>query len=278
MFVGSWLFEGLEVVRYVRDATPVVPPEPIVELNNVSGDTLRQLLVRLRQLVSLVTVVAWARRVGLRVFVHASAMPDPVNDFVRAALAGGADGVLVDDFVSISSDLIEVVHVGEKVSDGSVNYVVVGPDVQVQQPVRAYGVILRDVVINKEWLLRIRDKLRLTYGSKEFLAALDNSLLRREIIEELQGVVDGIVVMEIPSVVSLDFDGHKALNVFRCVNCYIDYETEGEMRKCPRCGNRLRPVIRRWDKLTVIEPKVLRLKANDEIKYMRLGAPKVINY
>ncbi len=72
--------------------------------------------------------------------------------------------------------------------------------------------------------------------------------------------------------------GIKRSTFFRCVNCYIDYETEGEMRKCPRCGNRLRPVIRRWDKLTVIEPKVLRLKANDEIKYMRLGAPKVINY
>ena len=278
MFVGSWLFEGLEVVKYVRDATPVAPPEPIVELNNVSGDTLRQLLSRLRQLISLASVVAWSRRVGLRVFIHGSAIPEPVNDFVKAALAGGADGVLIDDFVSISSDLIEVVRVGEKVSDGSVNYIVVGPDVQVQQSVRAYGVILRDAVINKEWLLRIRDKLRLIYGSKEFLAALDNSLLRREIIEELQGVVDGIVVMEIPSVVSLDFDGYRALNVFRCVNCYIDYETESEMRKCPRCGNRLRPVIRRWDKLTVIEPKVLRLKANDEIKYMHPSAPKVINY
>ncbi len=46
----------------------------------------------------------------------------------------------------------------------------------------------------------------------------------------------------------------------------------------PRCGNRLRPIIRHWDKFTVVEPKVLRLKASDEIKYMRLSPPKVINY
>ena len=278
MFVGSWLFEGLEVVKYVRDATPVAPPEPIAELNNVSGDTLRQLLNKLRQLISLASVVAWSRRVGLRVFVYGSAMPEPVNDFVRAALAGGADGVLADDFININSDLIEVIHVGQKVGNGSMNYVIMSPDRQYQQSVKAYGVILRDAVVDREWLLRVRDRLRSIYGSKEFLVMLDSSLLRRKVIEGLQDVVDGVVITEIPSVVSLDFDEHGAFNVFRCVNCYIDYESESEMRKCPRCGSRLRSIIRHWDKFTVIEPRVLRLKAGDEIKYMRLNAPKVINY
>ncbi len=278
MFAGSWLFEDLEIVKYVRDATPVAPPESIVELGNVSGDVLRQLLGRLRQLISLASVVAWSRRVGLRVFVHGSAMPEPVNDFVRAALAGGADGVLVDDFIGINSDLIEVVHIGQRIGDGSVNYMVISPDGQYQQPVRAYGVIIKDAVVDREWLLRIRDRLRSIYGSKEFLVMLDNSLLGREVIEGLQDVVDGVVITEIPSIVSLDFDEHGALNVFRCVNCYIDYESEGEMRKCPRCSNRLRSVVKRWDKFTVIEPRVLRLKASDEIKYMKLDPPKVINF
>ncbi|GAB6946819.1 hypothetical protein JCM16161A_09490 [Vulcanisaeta sp. JCM 16161] len=278
MFAGSWLFEGLEVVKYVRDATPVAPPEPIVELGNVSGDVLRQLLSRLRQLISLASAVAWVKRVGLRVFIHGSAMPDPVNDFIKAALAGGADGVLIDDFISINSDLIDVIRVNQKVGDNSVNYIVMNPDNPYQQSVRAYGVIIKDVVIDTDWLLRVRDRLRSIYGSREFLVMLDNSSLRREIIDRLQDVVDGIVITEVPSLVSLDFDDYRAFNVFRCVNCYIDFETEGEMRKCPRCGNRLRPVIKHWDKFMVIEPRVLRLKANDEIRYMRLGTPKVINY
>lgn len=278
MFVGSWLFEGLEVVKYVRDATPVAPPEPIVELGSVSGDVLRQLLSRLRQLISLASVVAWIKRVGLRVFIHGSAIPEPMNDFIRAALAGGADGVFVDDIVNVNSDLIDTVHVNQRVSENSVNYIVISPDMPHQHSIRAYGIIIKDAVIDRNWLLRIKDMLRSVYGNKEFLVMLDNSSLRREVIEELQDVVDGVVVMEIPSLVSLGFDDHRALNVFRCVSCYIDFETEGEMRKCPRCGNRLRPVIKRWDKFTVIEPKVLRLKASDEIRYMRLSPPKVINY
>ncbi len=125
MFVGSWLFEGLEVVKYVRDATPVAPPEPIVELGSVSGDVLRQLLSRLRQLISLASVVAWIKRVGLRVFIHGSAIPEPMNDFIRAALAGGADGVFVDDIVNVNSDLIDTVHVNQRVSENSVNYIVI---------------------------------------------------------------------------------------------------------------------------------------------------------
>ncbi|WP_243665604.1 hypothetical protein [Vulcanisaeta sp. JCM 16159] len=278
MFAGSWLFEGLNVVKYVRDATPVAPPEPIVELSNVNGDVLRQLLSRLRQLISLASAVAWAKRVGLRVFIYGSAVPDPVSDFIRASLAGGADGILVDDFISINSDLIDVVHVNQRVGDDSVNYVIVSPDRPYQQSVRAYGVIVKDGVIDRDWLLRVRDRFRIIYGSREFLVMLDNSLFRREVIEELQDVVDGVVITEVPSLVSLDFDNYGAINVFRCINCYIDFETEGEMRKCPRCSNRLRPIIRRWDKFTVIEPKVLRLKAVDEIRYMRLGTPKVINY
>ncbi len=233
MFAGSWLFEGLNVVKYVRDATPVAPPEPIVELSNVNGDVLRQLLGRLRQLISLASAVAWAKRVGLRVFIYGSAMPDPVNDFIRASLAGGADGILVDDFISINSDLIDVIHVNQRVSNDSVNYVIVSPDKPYQQSVRAYGVIIKDVVIDTDWLLRVRDRLRSIYGSREFLVMLDNSLLRREIIEKLQDVADGIVITEVPSLVSLDFDEYRAFNVFRCVNCYIDFETEDEMRKCP---------------------------------------------
>ncbi|WP_243681202.1 hypothetical protein [Vulcanisaeta souniana] len=54
---------------------------------------------------------------------------------------------------------------------------------------------------------------------------------------------------------------------------------EGEIRKCPpRCGGKLRPIVKHWDRLVMIEPRVLRLKASDEIKYMRLDSPKVINF
>lgn len=199
MFVGSWLFDSLEVVKYVRDATPVAPPEPIVELGSVSGDVLRQLLSRLRQLISLASVVAWIKRVGLRVFIHGSAIPEPINDFIRAALAGGADGVFVDDIVNVNSDLIDIVHVNQRVSENSVNYIVISTDMSHQQLIRAYGIIIKDAVVDRNWLLRVRDVLRSVYGSKEFLVMLDNSSLRREVIEELQDVVDGVVIMEIPS-------------------------------------------------------------------------------
>ncbi|WP_243668786.1 hypothetical protein [Vulcanisaeta sp. JCM 16161] len=163
MFAGSWLFEGLEVVKYVRDATPVAPPEPIVELGNVSGDVLRQLLSRLRQLISLASAVAWVKRVGLRVFIHGSAMPDPVNDFIKAALAGGADGVLIDDFISINSDLIDVIRVNQKVGDNSVNYIVMNPDNPYQQSVRLMALLLR------MWLLILTGYCALGIGLGLFM-------------------------------------------------------------------------------------------------------------
>ncbi|MGC8606791.1 MAG: hypothetical protein ACP5GZ_05315 [Vulcanisaeta sp.] len=277
MFAGSWLFEGLEVIKYVRDATPIVPPESIVELNNISGDILRQLLSRLRQLISLASAVAWSKKVGLRVLIYGSAISEPINDFIRAALAGGADGVLTDDFIGINSDLIDVVHVNQRISNNSVNYIILSPDKPYPQLIKPYGIIIKDAIIDKDWLLRFRDRVRSVYDNKEFLVMLDSASLKREIIEELSNVIDGIVITEIPSIVSLDFDEYRAFSVFRCVNCYVDFETEGEIRKCPRCGSRLRPIIRHWDKLMMIEPKVLRLKANDEIEHMRINPPKVIN-
>ncbi|BDR91099.1 hypothetical protein Vsou_01920 [Vulcanisaeta souniana JCM 11219] len=278
MFAGSWLFEGLEVVRYVRDATPVLPPETIVEFGGVDGDTIRRLLGRLRLVISLASVIAWSRRVGLRVFVHGSALPEPIDDFIKAALAGGADGLITDDFININSDLINVVPINQSIGEKSVNYIMVEPGNFYTSSVKPYGVIVKDAVIERNWVLQVRDRVRVIYGNKEFLVALNMDSLRREAIEELAGLVDGIVIMEIPSITSLGFDNNRALNAFRCVNCYIDFEMEGEIRKCPRCGGKLRPIVKHWDRLVMIEPRVLRLKASDEIKYMRLDSPKVINF
>ncbi len=211
MFAGSWLFEGLEVVRYVRDATPpVLPPETIVEFGGVDGDTIRRLLGRLRLVISLASVIAWSRRVGLRVFVHGSALPEPIDDFIKAALAGGADGLITDDFININSDLINVVPINQSIGEKSVNYIMVEPGNFYTSSVKPYGVIVKDAVIERNWVLQVRDRVRVIYGNKEFLVALNMDSLRREAIEELAGLVDGIVIMEIPSITSLGgFDNNR---------------------------------------------------------------------
>jgi hypothetical protein len=275
MFVGSWLFQGLNVNKYARDATPIVPPEPIAELQGVNDDTIRRLLNGLRVLISLASIIAWTKKLGLRVFIHGAAIPDPVDDFIRASLAGGADGVIPGDFVKINNDAINVISTSA--SDSPVGYVMVNTSNINIGNVRSYGVIILDPPADIDWLVRVRDMLRTGAGVKEVFVALGADKLRADFIKSVADMVDGIVIMEIPIIVSLSFDENPALNVFRCPNCYVDYETSNEIRKCPRCGGRVRPVIKPWGKATILKDGVLRLKGLEEIRVMRLEPPKTIN-
>ncbi len=275
MFVGSWLFNELNVIKYVRDATPIVPPEPIAEIQGISNDVLRQLLNRLRLMISLASLIAWIKRLGLRVFIHGSALYDPVNDFIKAALAGGVDGLIPGDFVRVSDETINIISTSP--GDSPLNYVFIDSMSTITSISRSYGAILMNAPLDRNWLLRARDKLKLTLGVKEIFVAMDASLVNTEIIKDVTDVIDGFVVMEIPNMVSLGFDDNAALNVFRCTNCYIDFETSGEIRKCPRCGGRVRPVIKSWGKVVSFEDKVLRLKGLEELRLMKMEAPKIIN-
>jgi hypothetical protein len=170
MFVGSWLFQGLNVNKYARDATPIVPPEPIAELQGVDDDTIRRLLNGLRVLISLASIIAWTKKLGLRVFIHGAAIPDPVDDFIRASLAGGADGVIPGDFVKINNDAINVISASA--SDSPVGYVMVNTSNINIGNVRSYGVIILDPPADIDWLVRVRDMLRLGLVLKEVFVAL----------------------------------------------------------------------------------------------------------
>jgi hypothetical protein len=170
MFVGSWLFQGLNVNKYARDATPIVPPEPIAELQGVDDDTIRRLLNGLRVLISLASIIAWTKKMGLRVFIHGAAIPDPVDDFIRASLAGGADGVIPGDFVKINNDAINVISTSA--SDSPVGYVMVDASNINIGNVRSYGVIILDPPADIDWLVRVRDMLRTGAGVKEVFVAL----------------------------------------------------------------------------------------------------------
>ncbi|MCG2870034.1 MAG: hypothetical protein L7H10_04695 [Vulcanisaeta sp.] len=273
MFAGSWLFQGLDVDKYVKDATPVVPPEPIVELKGADNDVIRRLLNELRLLISLASITAWIKKLGLRVFIHGSALPDPVNDFVRAALAGGVDGLVAGDFVKMSVESVNIVSTSAEGSPTSyvmVDSLSIGANVP-----KSYGVILMNAPTDREWLIGARDSLK-ALGVKEVFVALGADQLRPDLVKNITDVLDGVVIMEVPVIVSLGFDERPAYNVFRCSNCYIDFETSGEIRKCPRCSGRVRPIIKPWGRYVVLEDRVLRLKGLEEIKTMRLDPPKTI--
>lgn len=275
MFVGSWLLNDLKPVKYVRDATPIVPPEPIAEFEVANNDLIRQVLGELRPLVSLASVTAWLKKLGFRVFIHGSAIPEPSKDFVKAALAGGVDGVVPEGFLNVEDNIINIVSTG---SGGSqVSYAVIdaiNPNVGVSKP---YGAIIINAPPSKDWLIRARDWIKESLGVKEVFTSLDLASFNIEFVKEVVGIIDGFMILEIPSIVSLAIDNQRSLNVFRCPNCYVDFETESELRKCPKCGGRVRPIIKAWSKALSLDSGVLRLKGLDELSIMRLEPPKVIN-
>ncbi|WP_069807836.1 hypothetical protein [Vulcanisaeta thermophila] len=274
MFAGTWLLSGVGVTKYVKDATPVAPLEPIAEVSNADLTAMRGVISRLRGVISLATAIAWAKKLGFRVFVTDAVLSESVEDFVRAALAGNVDGLISSDG-DPTQGLIGVVNT--RPSGSSPGYLVVSSvDGLPRNAEGVYGVVLTDPPMDTRWLLAFRERVRGLYGNVEFLVFLGVEGLSSAFLRGLVGVVDGVVINEVPILVSLGVDGANALNVFRCVNCYVDYMSGRELRKCPRCGGKLRPVIKSWGSLEAVDPRIVRLKARDEISLMRDRAPGIV--
>jgi hypothetical protein len=272
MFSGSWILRELGASSYARDSTPMVPPEPLGEVDDPDPSRLRTAVNRLRQAISLSTTLSWLRKVGFRVFIHELALHDPLEDSVRAAASGAVDGVVTESGQGIIGEL------------GIVNtktppmYVTVDSTELAGARVEgAHGVIIMNPPRDPSWLMRIREGLVRELGEVELFMGLTIDGFRRRFLEELVGIVDGFVVLEVPSLASLGIRRGGPSHVGRCPHCYIDYLSSMELRKCGECGGRLHPVYGKWRVELPMELRVLRYKANEELRMMRTRPPRIIN-
>jgi len=268
MFSGSWILRELGVSLYVRDATPIIPPEPLGDLDNPEPTKVRAAVSRLRLLISLSTALSWLRKLGFRVFVHEYALNDPLSDFVRAAAGGAVDGVVAE---SGNEELaaLGVVNTKERPMYKVIHAAEVG-GVHVDD---AYGVIIMDPPLDPRWLMEIRGRLNVN----EVFIGVTLGWFRLRLLKDIVGVVDGVVVLEAPLLASVGVRKWGPSFVGRCVHCYVDYLSRDDMRKCPRCGGKIRRVYGKWTRDLPTDLRMIRYKANDELKIMKPTPPRVIN-
>ncbi len=266
----------LKARKYVRDATPIAVSEPIAEVpDDVCPDALRDTIDKLRLMTSISTVTAVCKKLGLRVFIHALALPSPIDESLRAVLAGGADAIVDAWHVGLKTDVINIVSTRPEDLPKAYLPVDIGGSTLSIQGERPYGVIILNAPIDETWLIRIRERIRQRLDPKEVFIAIWPEHMNLESLRTISRIFNGIVIMEFPIVSSFYFDNEEALFVHRCVRCYADIISREELRRCPRCNSRLRPILREWGEQGVLPDKALKFKAFDELKVMKFEPPLI---
>ena len=263
---GTWFIEDLSPDYVVDDGTPIFEGEPVAVLKELRVEDYQR-LYQLNIAISIASNVLYSKMISkLPVYVSLSQLAFPWNDFIRAGMAGGLDGVLND--------------VGE------------GVKLDVEVPVmdlNGFKYLHEFNPSSKGAIIRMRDRLdagdlrrtlmELIYPvNPDAVVLLETSIdaLRRH-SKEVEGVrdsIDGVLLYSLPITSRLIASLPRRGNMYRCRSCYVDYESEAPLKKCPKCQGRLVPLLRSHPSST--SPDKLRARALANLKYLRNEAAQVV--
>ncbi|GGP20110.1 hypothetical protein GCM10007981_06860 [Thermocladium modestius] len=266
MAAGTWFIEDLSPDYVVEDGTPIFEGEPIAVLKELMVEDYQR-LYQLNMAISIASNVLYSRMLAkLPVYAPLSQLAFPWNDFIKAGAAGGLDGVLNDVGGEVKLD------VGIPIMD-----------------LNGFKYLHEFNSSSKGAIIRMRDRLDagdLRRALMEFIypvnpdavILLETSIdaLRRHSkeVESMRDSIDGVLLYSLPLTSRLVVSPPRRGNMYRCRSCYVDYESETPLKKCPKCQGRLVPLLRSQSSST--GPDKLRARALANLKYLRNEAAQVV--
>ena len=264
---GSWILRELSPAMLVDDGTPIFEGEPIAVLRDPEWEAVYSMLFKLNVAISTASIVLYSKMMSnLPIYVHLSQLAWPWSDSIRAGASGGLDGVLSDVPSSVELDVgLPIMRMGDfkylRDFDSSSKGVVIRMRASIS--LRELRNTLMDVIypINPSAIVLIE-------------TTLDALRRNRKEVEAIRDSVDGLLI-NLGLVSSLSLSSSRSVNLYRCRSCYIDYESESIMKKCPKCQGRLVPLLR--ERITGISDiNKLRARALTNLKYLRNASAQVV--
>lgn len=263
---GTWFIEDLSPDYVAEDGTPIFEGEPVAVLKELKAEDYQR-LYQLNIAISIASNVLYSKMLAkLPVYVYLSQLAPPWGEFIKAGAAGGLDGVLND--------------VGEEAKlDAGVPVM----DLSGFKYLHEFNSSSRGVIILMRDRLDAGDLRRTLMEfiypvNPDAVILLETSIdaLRRHSkeVDAVRDSIDGVLLYSLPITSRLIASPPRRGNMYRCRSCYIDYESEAPLRKCPKCQGRLVPLLRSQPSPT--SPDKLRARALANLKYLRNEAAQVV--
>jgi len=265
---GSWILRELSPTLSIDDGTPVFEGEPIAVLKDPKWEAVYGMLLKLNVAISTASIILYAKMMsGLPIYVYLSQLAWPWSDSVRAGVSGGLDGVLSDVPSGIEPNVgLPLMRMGDfkhiRGFDSSSKGVIIRMRTAIS--LKELRSALMDVIypINPNAIVLVETTLDALRRNKKEAEAIRDS-------------VDGLLINPLGLVSSLSISPARPINLYRCRSCYIDYESESIMKKCPKCQGRLVPLLH--GRVTeVSDVNKLRARALTNLKYLRNAAAQVV--
>lgn len=254
------LSSGIKPLGAVDDGAVVTIGEAVAYISDDYHESLGRLMPVLELSMCASTALAMVKlTTGLRSYVYSSDLKELGEQAITPVASGG--GGVIDDAGSFRGD--EPVPVVKKFT---------------HEPGGGGALIVR-FTGDAGGLIDEVNKLRLmNYDGDVIIEADPLSVLKfRKTLRRLTPSVMGIVVKEFRKLCKLRIiNADAVVNVFRCRHCWIDYVGQGQLRTCPRCGNRLVELVKSADRIRLMSIDALVAKAQGELANSKPMRPIIL--
>lgn len=253
---------GIKPIKAIDDAVAVTAGEPLVIINDDEYEVLKGIMPIINLSICISTALAVVKvSTGLRPYVFSSDVKE-LGDYAIIPVISGNGGFIDDAGLLKGNEPVPVIkHYTYEVKPNEESILVIRFENDSSRLVEE---------INKVYAMG--------YSGSIIIEADASTVFRhRKALRRLAPAVLGIAVRGFRDLCTLKvIDLANTVNVYRCRQCWIDYIGVGQIKTCPRCGSKVIELIKDSNKLRIINPEALLIKAQGELTHSKLTRPIIL--
>jgi len=253
---------GVKPIKAIDDAVVVTAGEPLVYINDEQYNVLEGLMPLINLSICTSTALAITKiSTGLRPYVFSSDVKE-LGDYALIPVISGGGGFIDDAGLLKGNEPVPIIKhytYQAKPSEESV-------------------LVIRFLGDSSGLIEEVNKVYAMGYANNVIIETDALTVLRnRRALRRLAPAILGIAVRGFKDLCTLRVvDVSNTVNAYRCRQCWIDYVGAGQIKTCPRCGGRVIELIKDMDKLRIINPEALLIKAQGELIHSRLTRPIIL--
>ncbi|WP_291767561.1 hypothetical protein [Caldivirga sp. UBA161] len=248
---------GIKPIKAIDDAVIVTTGEPLVYINDEQYNAVKEILPAINLSICASTALAMVRMsTGLRPYVFSSDVKE-LGDYAVISVISGNGGFIDDAGLLKGNEPVPVIR--------HYTYEI--------KPSEESTLVLKFTHDSMELIEEINKVYAMGYSGNIIIEADALTVFKnRKALRRLTPAALGVVVRGFRDLCALRvIDVDKAVNAYRCRQCWIDYVGAGQIKTCPRCGSRVIELIKDSSRLRIINPEALLIKAQGELTHSKLN-------
>ncbi|WP_156769882.1 hypothetical protein [Caldivirga maquilingensis] len=253
---------GVKPIKAIDDAVVVTAGESLIYIDDEQYELLKGIIPIINLSICVSTALAIAKiSTGLRPYVFSSDVKE-LGDYALIPVISGNGGFIDDSGLLKGNEPVPVIK----------RYTYEA------KPSEESTLIVRFTGDSSGLIEEVNKVYAMGYGGDVVIEADALTVIKnRKALRRLAPAILGIAVRGFRDLCTLKvMDVNNTVNTYRCRQCWVDYVGIGQIKTCPRCGSRVIELTKDADKLRLINPEALLIKAQGELTHSRLARPIIL--